>query len=149
MQLAELNVGRLVAPTDDPRVKDFMDNLDLINGLARKMPGFVWLMDGLAEPGSVNEDIIIEGDPLLVPNLSVWENVESLEHFVWNTVHKKFYARRAEWFEVLDEMHIVMWWVPDGHRPGLAEALQKLAQRRANGDSADAFGWDWLKRGVA
>ena len=149
MQLAELNVGRLVAPTDDPRVKTFMDNLDLINGLGRKMPGFVWMMDGLAEPGRVNADIIIEGDPRLVPNLSVWEDVESLERFVFDTVHKRFYDRRAEWFEVLGEMHFVMWYVPDGHRPSLAEALMKLDQRRTKGDSDAAFGWDWVKRGAA
>ena len=31
MHLAQLNVGRLVAPTDDPRVKEFMDTLDMIN----------------------------------------------------------------------------------------------------------------------
>jgi len=149
MQLAELNVGRLVAPTDDPRVKTFMDNLDLINGLGRKMPGFVWMMDGLAEPGRVNADIIIAGDPRLVPNLSVWEDVESLERFVFGTVHKRFYDRRAEWFEVLGEMHFVMWYVPDGHRPSLAEALMKLDQRRTKGDSDAAFGWDWVKRGAA
>ena len=145
MQLAELNVGRLIAPTDDPRVKTFMDNLDTINGIGKRMPGFVWMMDGLAEPGSVNEDIVIEGDPLLVPNLSVWKDVESLERFVWGTVHKKFYDRRAQWFEVFGEMHFVMWWVSDGHRPSLAEALQKLDQRRIQGDSDAAFGWDWLK----
>jgi len=29
--LAELNVGRLVAPTDDPRVADFMQALDRVN----------------------------------------------------------------------------------------------------------------------
>ncbi|NQY95862.1 MAG: DUF3291 domain-containing protein [Henriciella sp.] len=145
MQLAELNVGRLIAPTDDPRVKTFMDNLDAINGIGKRMPGFVWMMDGLAEPGSVNEDIVIEDDPLLVPNLSVWKDVESLERFVWGTVHKKFYDRRAEWFEVLGEMHFVMWWVPDGHRPSLAEALQKLARLRAHGESEEAFGWDWVR----
>jgi len=149
MQLAELNVGRLVAPTDDPRVKAFMDNLDFINGLGRQMPGFVWMMEGLAEPGGINEEIIIEGDPLLVPNLSVWQDVESLERFVWGTVHKKFYDRRAEWFEVLGEMHFVMWWVPDGHRPSLAEALLKLDERRTKGDSKHAFGWDWVKRKVS
>ena len=145
MQLAELNVGRLVAPTDDPRVRDFMDNLDFINGIGKKMPGFVWMMDGLAEPGQVNEDIIIDGDPRLVPNLSVWENVESLERFVWGTVHKRFYDRRAEWFEVLGEIYLVMWWVPDGHRPSLAEGLEKLAHLRTHGESDAAFGWDWVK----
>jgi len=146
MQLAELNVARLIAPTDDPRVRDFMDNLDLVNGLARKMPGFVWLMDGLAEPGQVNQDIVIEGDPLLVPNLSVWEDVESLERFVWGTVHKKFYERRAEWFDVLGDLHFVMWWVEDGAQPTLAEALSKLEHRRRHGDTDAAFGWEWLKQ---
>jgi len=32
MHLAQINIGRLVAPTDDLRVKEFMDNLDMING---------------------------------------------------------------------------------------------------------------------
>ena len=89
--LAELNVGRLVAPTDDPRVKDFMDNLDLINGLGKRMPGFVWMMEGSGEPGTGNTDAKIEGDPQHVANLTVWRDVESLERFVWGTVHKKFY----------------------------------------------------------
>lgn len=146
MQLAELNIGRLVAPTDDPRVRDFMDNLDRINDLGRRMPGFVWMMDGLAEPGQVNEDIIIDGDSRLVPNLSVWEDAASLERFVWGTVHKKFYDRRAEWFEVLSDVHLVMWRVPDGHRPSLDEAMLKLDLKRTQGDSQHAFGWDWLKQ---
>jgi len=37
--LAELNVGRLLAPTDDPRVAGFMANLDRVNGLGKRMPG--------------------------------------------------------------------------------------------------------------
>ena len=145
MQLAEFNVARLVAQTDDPRVKDFMDNLDLINGLGRRMPGFVWMMDGLAPPGQQNPDILFEFDPLLAPNLTVWEDLASLERFVWGTVHKKFYERRAEWFEVLGEVHFVMWWVPEGYRPTLTDGLERLEMLRQNGDSEDAFGWDWAK----
>ena len=145
MHLAELNIGRLVAPTDDPRVKEFMDNLDFINGLGKQMPGFVWMMEGLAEPRLSNPDIEIEGDPLMVPNLSVWTDIASLEKFVWGTVHKKFYERREEWFDVLSDMHFVMWWVPEGHEPTLDEALAKLKHRQDHGDSDEAFGWDWLK----
>ena len=145
MHLAELNIGRLVAPTDDPRVKEFMDNLDLINGLGKQMPGFVWMMEGLAELGQSNPDIEIEGDPLMVPNLSVWTDIASLEKFVWGTVHRKFYERREEWFDVLSDMHFVMWWVPEGHEPTLDEALAKLKHRQDHGDSDEAFGWDWLK----
>ena len=129
MHLAELNVGRLVAPTDDPRVREFMDNLDMVNSLGKRMPGFVWMMEGSGEPGTGNTEAKIGGDPQYVSNLTVWKDVESLERFVWGTVHKKFYERRAEWFELMAEMHFVMWWVPEGHEPTLEEALERLDLR--------------------
>ncbi|MFO1152024.1 MAG: DUF3291 domain-containing protein [Alsobacter sp.] len=143
--LAELNVGRLVAPTDDPRVADFMAALDRVNGLGKRMPGFVWMMEGSGAPGTGNTDVKIGGDPLFVSNLTVWESVETLEVFVWNTVHRQFYERRREWFEVLDRMHFVMWWVPEGHRPTLEEGLARMEHLQAHGDSEFAFGWSWLK----
>mgnify|MGYP001791912386 CR=1 FL=1 len=143
--LAELNVGRLVAPMDDPRVADFMANLDRINGLGKRMPGFVWMMEGSGTPGTGNTENAIGGDPLLVPNLSVGESVAQLETFVWGTIHRQFYERRAEWFEVLGKMHFVMWWVPEGHRPTLDEALARLDHLQKNGESDHAFGWSHLK----
>ena len=145
MHLAELNIGRLVADVDDPRVADFMNNLDRINGMGKRMPGFVWMMEGSGEPGTGNTDAKIKGDPLHVSNLSVWETAEALEQFVWNTVHRQFYDRKAEWFEVSPTMHFVMWWIPEGHRPTLDEALERLALREVKGDTADAFGWDYLR----
>jgi len=101
------------------------------------------MMEGA--PGEGNTATAIDGDPQYIPNLTVWESAAELEAFVFNTLHAKFMQRRAEWFEVLGEMHFVMWWVPEGHKPTLAEALTKLDQLRANGDSADAFGWDYLR----
>ncbi len=145
MQLAELNVGRLLAPTDDPRVAGFMVNLDRINSLGKRMPGFVWMVEGSGEPGAANTSALIDDDAQYVPNLTVWESVETLEKFVWSTIYKQFFARRSEWFEILGGMHFVMWCVPDGHRPTLDEALSRLEMRRAQGDTAEAFGWDWLK----
>ena len=144
MHLAELNVGRLLAPTDDPRVAEFMGALDRINGLGKRMPGFVWIMEGSGEPGTGNTENNIGDDPQFVANLTVWESVETLENFVWNTVHRQFYERRAEWFEILGAMHFVMWWVPDGHRPTLEEGLQRLDLLREKGNSAEAFGWDGI-----
>jgi hypothetical protein len=143
--LAELNIGRLVAPTDDPRVAEFMAALDRVNGLGRRMPGFVWMMEGSGEPGRGNTENNIGDDPQMVANLTVWESVETLENFVWNTVHRQFYERRREWFEVLGAMHFVMWWVPAGHRPTLDEGLARLEHLRAQGDSDFAFGWTYLK----
>jgi hypothetical protein len=143
--LAELNVGHLIAPTDDPRVAGFMAALDRINGLGKRMPGFVWMMEGSGEPGTGNTEAKIGGDPQYVSNLTVWEDVASLEQFVWNTVHRQFYDRRKEWFEVLGAMHFVMWWVPEGHRPTLDEALERLDHLRAHGPTDHAFGWAHLK----
>ena len=143
--LAELNIARLAAPVDDPRVAEFMGALDRINGLGKRMPGFVWIMEGSGAPGTGNTENSIGDDPQMVANLTVWEDVASLEEFVWNTVHRQFYERRAEWFEVLGAMHFVMWWVPEGHQPSLEEALERLEHLRTHGPSDHAFGWDWLK----
>jgi hypothetical protein len=145
MHLAELNIGRLLAPTDDPRVAEFMGALDRINGLGKRMPGFVWMMEGSGAPNTGNTEAKISADPQLVTNLTVWEDVASLENFVWNTVHRAFYERRAEWFEVYGDMHFVMWWVPAGHQPTLDEALARLKHLQSQGNSDHAFGWSHLK----
>lgn len=142
--LAQLNVGRLVAEPGDLRVAEFMAALDRINGMGKRMPGFVWMMEGSGEPGTGNTETKIQDDPRFIANLTVWESAGALENFVFNTVHRQFYERRAEWFEMLEDRHFVMWWVPEGHRPGLDEALERLAVLRTAGESDRAFGWSWL-----
>ncbi len=135
MHLAELNIGRLLAPTDDLRVKEFMDNLDRINGLGKRMPGFVWMSEGATE-GAGNTENAIGDDPQLVFNLTVWEDLPSLEAFVYKTIHAKFMDRKAEWFEVLGEQHFVMWWIEEGQLPTREDALARLDDLRENGPSA-------------
>ncbi len=144
MHLAELNVGRLIAPTDDPRVAEFMDNLDRINGLGKRMPGFVWMMEGSGEPGTGNTDVKLDGDPQFVANLTVWQDFDSLSTFVYQTLHKKFMERRTEWFEVLGDKHFVMWWVPAGHQPTIDEAMDRLKHLQQNGETDHAFGWTYM-----
>lgn len=142
--LAQLNVGRLVAETDDPRVADFMDNLDRVNGAGKRMPGFVWMMEG-AE-GAGNTETKLQGDSRLISNLTVWEDAASLKRFVFETIHARFMARRREWFEVMERPHLVMWWVPSGHRPTLQQALERLQMLQDSGPSDRAFGWAALDR---
>ena len=76
-------------------------------------------------------------------NMSVWENVESLEKYVWQTVHKRFYSQRHEWFEKMDESYFVMWWVPAGHRRPCGSDRAARASED-NGASDHAFGWESL-----
>ena len=53
--------------------------------------------------------------------------------------------RRAQWFVPLDRPYFAMWWVPFGVVPTLAEALDRLACLRRNGQFSDTFGWGDLR----
>ena len=139
MQLAELNVGYAAHDLDDPRMAGFMDNLDRINTLAERSPGFVWRMK--SDSGNAT-DIPVPGDPKMISNLSVWEDVPSLANYVFNTVHARFYDRKVEWFQPMQTPHFVMWWVEDGHIPTLEEATARLAELTEHGSTDRAFGWD-------
>ncbi len=141
MHIAQLNVGRPKYALDDPRMAGFMDNLDRINALAEKSPGFVWRMTG---EGNNNMDITRSDDPGMNYNLSVWRSAEDLEHFVWKTVHVRFYNRKAEWFPQMTIPHFVMWPVKEGIEPSLDEALERLELLRRDGASDQAYGWEDL-----
>jgi hypothetical protein len=84
--LAQLNIGRLRYPTDDPRVADFMNNLDLVNSLAERSEGFVWR---LKDDSGNATDIRPFADPTMIVNMSVWENVET-RALCRQTIHKRF-----------------------------------------------------------
>ena len=94
--IAQLNIGRFRYATDDSRMRAFMDNLDRVNAIAERTEGFIWRLKDESNNATA---IRPAGDPAMAVNLSVWESVEALERFVWATVHKQFYNRKAEWFE--------------------------------------------------
>ena len=145
MHLAQLNIGRLIAPTDDPAVAEFMENLDRVNGIGKRSPGFVWMMEGSGEPGTGNTENNIGDDPQFVANLTVWEDGASLEAFVWKTLHRQFFDRRGEWFEDRKGPQLVFWWVEEGHRPTLEEGLIRLEHLTTRGPTDYAFTWNELK----
>lgn len=140
MHLAELNIAQPRYALDDPRIADFVNNVARINGLAEKMPGFVWMhkddSGGALHLPSPWPDAIV--------NMSVWETLRHLEHFVWNTVHKRIYQRKAEWFDAMDSHHFVMWWVDSGHQPSLSEAKERLDHLDRHGNTDHAFDWAHL-----
>ena len=138
MPIAEYNVARLRQPIDHPASAGFRDNLDRINALAERSPGFVWRLDDDCTD-EANQDM--HGDPLLTATLSVWTDLESLRHFVHRTVHGRFYRQRGVWFSAMEERHLVLWNVEAGDTPTLEEAQARLAHLRKHGDSNHAFGW--------
>ena len=141
MHLAELNIAVPKYPLDDPRIADFVDNLKRVNEIAQRSPGFVWMLKD--ESGDATGIETPWTEPV-VANVSVWQTPGDFEHFVWNTIHKQFYKRRAEWFDAMASHHFVMWWVEEGHVPTLEEARERLDHLDAHGDSDFAFGWSHL-----
>jgi hypothetical protein len=135
--LAQLNIGKLVAPIGDPRVAEFIDALGSINALGESSPGFVWRLQD--EAGNATS-IRAFDDPDIIPNLTVWTSVEALKAFAYRSEHVDFFRRRAEWFQP-GESGVVLWWVSEGEIPTIAEARRRLEYLAANGPSPYAFGF--------
>jgi hypothetical protein len=131
-----LNVGRLVAPLEAPAIADFVANLEPINALAEARPGFVWRLQ--TEDGNATA-IKVSEDERFIINLSVWESLEALSDFVYRSDHMAFLRRRREWFERPVEAIVVLWWVPAGTVPTIADALARLEHLRAHGPTPHAF----------
>jgi hypothetical protein len=136
--LAQLNVGLLRHPLDDPRSAGFAEAVEEVHRLAESTPGFVWRLS--ERPVTPTPHYLFD-DPLAFVTLSVWEGVAPLREFVFESRHRDFLDRRAEWFEPLDEAHMVMWWIKAGHRPNLPEAKARLLLLRKRGPTKHAFGW--------
>src|SRR5215211_6986291 len=75
--LADINMGRLRAPADDPVVAEFVDALDHI-ALAESGPGFVWRYRTDAGNALAERPY---ADPLIILNLSVWTSPDAVRDF--------------------------------------------------------------------
>jgi hypothetical protein len=134
-ELAQLNVAVMKESYESPLMADFVANLDRINALADAAPGFVWRLQ--TEEGDATA-LRPMGENVLV-NISVWQDVESLNKFVYGSAHVEIMRRRKEWFERMSEAYVVLWWVQTGHRPTESEAVAKLDLLRTHGPTKDAF----------
>jgi hypothetical protein len=142
MHIAEINVGRLLYPVDDPRVAEFVDNLDAINALAEASPGFVWR---LTDTGTNNAtSISAYEDPTILVNMSVWRTPEALHDYVYKTMHRRFLQRRKEWFQLFGAQYVTLWWVAEGHVPDVNEGQRRLAHFERFGATPYAFSFKSL-----
>ncbi|ORX64498.1 hypothetical protein K493DRAFT_364902 [Basidiobolus meristosporus CBS 931.73] len=119
-QLAQLNVGNMLAPLEDPIMAGFVQQLDVINGVADASPGFVWRLQ--TEDGDATTIRIYENELILV-NLSVWESKDDLFSFVYRSDHK----------------HVLKQTPTVGHTPTPQEAKERLEYLAQHGDSPHAF----------
>jgi hypothetical protein len=135
--LAEINIGRLAAPLESPQLKDFVDNLDRINALAEAAPGFVWRLKG--EGNNATDIRPFPDDEMMAINMSVWTDLASLGAYVYRSDHMQVMRRRREFFEVPAQAFMTLWWIPAGHIPTVAEAIERLEHFRRHGPTPFAF----------
>nr|WSW68599.1 DUF3291 domain-containing protein [Streptomyces sp. NBC_00995] len=136
--LAQVNVGRMLAPLDSPQLAGFVAQLQEINAVADQAPGFVWRMVDESGADATNLRPAHDDDLLLI-NCSVWESVEALRNYTYRSDHLKVLARRRDWFQRLADVSVALWWVPAGHRPSVAEAMGRIALIREKGEGPEAF----------
>ncbi len=140
-ELAQVNIARLIAPLDDPRLADFVAALDPVNELADRAPGFIWRLQ--TDEGNATSIRAFEWDAGasagVITNLSVWTDADSLAGFVHSEGHRRVLRRRREWFERLPEAWTALWWVPTGQRPTTADAEWRIRHLRAHGPTPEAF----------
>ena len=97
--LAQVNIGRIRAPLEDPMMEGFRSQLDPINALADRSPGFVWRLQ--TEDGNAMA-IRPFADERMAINMSVWESLEALQQFVYRSAHVGPLRDRKQWFEPID-----------------------------------------------
>ena len=130
-------------PLDSPQMADFMNNLDLINGLAEKSDGFIWRYHLAAgEPTGVPQ---FDNAPIIV-NMSLWHSEDALKTFAYKTLHKRFFGRKGEWFTPMATPHLALWWREAGTLPRAEDGARKLEQLANEGPSEEVFTFDYLSQ---
>jgi len=88
--VAQVNIGRLVAPADSEQLAGFFAALDRVNAAADGAPGFVWRLQ--TEEGNATSVVAFEWDQSdshgVLVNMSVWESIEQLAAFVYGDLHR-------------------------------------------------------------
>jgi len=133
--LAQLNIVKMKFDIEAPELEDFFARFDEINALADESPGFVWRLSIDDEDTSAIDHF---GSDYLV-NMSIWEDVDSLHRYVYRSAHSEVMASRRQWFDRMLQAYSVLWWIPAGTVPTIAQADERLQCLRHNGPTAEAF----------
>ena len=136
LKLAQVNVAVAKYAEDDPRFAGFIDNLDRINAIADQWPGFVWRY--ISDDNDAEAKRVFASD-MLIFNMSLWESVEALKNFVYESDHLGILRQRGDWFIPQNHPVMALWWQPEGQIPGVTEAKHRLDCVAESGSTAEAF----------
>lgn len=133
--LAQVNIAKRLAPMEDPVMQDFVNNLDKINAIADGSDGFIWRLK------DEDKDLAAQvfQDDTLIINMSVWQNLEFLFNYTYNSGHIEVFKRKKEWFDKMKMVHMAFWYVPEAYRPTFQDAKDRLDYLNKHGDTPYAF----------
>lgn len=134
--LAQINIAYALGEMDSEIMEGFVSRLDEINAIADKSEGFVWRLQD--EEGD-STSIRVFDDPMILVNMSVWEDVKYLKNFVYKSAHVEMIRDRDAWFKKMPTAHQALWWIPTGKIPTVDEGKEKLRLLEENGPTEMAF----------
>ncbi len=138
MAIAQMNWGRMRFPLSDPRMVEFAEALEDVYRLAEVHSGFIWRIsdcDSEEQLGALGLDDKVSA------TVSVWESVEALADYTFETRHGTFLKRANEWFEKVDGPQLVLWDIEHTERPTFGDAFERLENLKKHGDTSRAYGW--------
>lgn len=136
MKIAQINIAKMKGEKESPVMIDFVNNLERINSLADKSDGFVWR---LIEEESYAANINFFADEYLLVNMSVWEDLDCLHNFTYQSLHREIFKRKQEWFNKMEKMHMAIWFLEGESYPTVNEGRTRLEYIQNNGPTPYAF----------
>lgn len=141
MYLAQYNIAKIRYPLSDPKMSEFVNNIDLVHKIADRMGLIHRVKD---ETGSA---IHMSSDPTILPNLTIWKDVDSLMNFVHKTIHTRFMNKKDEWFLPMSTPKTVYWWCAESYKPfDMLDGELRLQYYIEHGSTNYAFDLVYLQK---
>ena len=138
MPIAQMNWGRIKYDLHDKRMVEFTQSLAMVYNLAESHPGFIWrIPDNKAKSQLSN----LGFDKFISATISVWNNIDTLKDYTYNSLHGKYLKRSSEWFEKIDGPQLVIWNCEKDAQPNFKDSFDRLENLKNKGPTDYAYGW--------
>jgi len=141
--LAQMNIAWMHGKITDPVMSGLANRIGEIYELADRSTGFVWrLPNSEITPETLEPfEAVFPGfqrDKFLY-NMSVWETVEDLRAYTFGTAHAEMINDRHQWVDRITGASAVLWWIPVGKLPTIAESVERLRNLEMHGPTPENF----------
>lgn len=139
--IAQVNAAVMRGALGDPVMKSMVSKIDSINRLAEQHHGFIWRIEDIP-PGTlapIQVYLGLRNDDRIFFNLTMWESIDSLKQFTYETAHNGLLKDKNQWVPSTQLPTYALWWIDRQERPRIEEAARRLATLRDLGPTQTAF----------